>query len=394
MVVALLALLVAGIVYLHPTLSAPAGRTLPGSTRLQNAVPQFLDVSFGDANHGAVQLFTPGSNPLRAIYLTADGGRTWRPVARRAYPISAVTYVGQRQMLAEEAAGGTAALLISEDDGRTWQPLAADPRNLIAVGSWPVFLGSDGWWPELPPSGVQSAQTSQPVRIWHTSDGGRTWARLAASGIPQPGGIGQVRFVDPRHGAGIALTPDLRRLVLATSDGGDSSRTAATFDPPLASSRPWGLFLLQHGTRLVVWLAESGSVQFPPRAGELFNVSTFSSVSDDGGATWGPVRPGPVAIGSFGFTATIDDRDRLLYLDDHRLWISDDYGATWVARVALVPHGLIPQRMAAVVPGAMYAVAVRQSDVPTLLLNSLVALLRSSDGGIHWTEVQLPRLPT
>jgi len=85
-----------------------------------------------------------------------------------------------------------------------------------------------------------------------------------------------------------------------------------------------------------------------------------------------------------------DDKGRLLLLDRHRLWISEDGGDTWVARVAVMPDGLVPIYIAAAVPGSIYAVAVQPSDVPRPG-NVPAALLRSSDGGIHWTEVRLPR---
>src|SRR5262249_36540439 len=130
-VVAALGLLAAGIVYLRPTLSAPAAGSVPRVSVSQQAEPAvFLSVSFGDAQHGAVQVFSRVNQPNRPppIYLTADGGRTWKPLPMPNSDIFAVAVVGRRHMLAEAFGRGVPRLLVSDDGGRTWQPLANDPR--------------------------------------------------------------------------------------------------------------------------------------------------------------------------------------------------------------------------------------------------------------------------
>ena len=396
-VVALLGLLVAGIVYLHPTLSAPAERSVPRPAASQQvAGPFFFNVSFGDAEHGVLQVFSQLNPPNRppSIYVTSDGGRTWRPLAKFTRPLAAVTFVDRQRMLAEEFGRVAPSLLTSDDGGLTWQPLAADPRQFPIRGLWPVLLGSDGWWLDWQPL-APGRQPSSPARMWRTSDGGKTWTLLAASGISQIGSGGQLRFVDMRHGALAVTLAGTERLpvVMATENGGESWQMTATFDTPLAGTRPFGILLLKHGARLLAWLTVS-SWDFQttgPPPGEWTVMSTFASVSDDGGATWGPLRPGPVTT-AWHSTPAMDDRTgRLLLLDGRRLWISEDDGTTWAAHVAAIPAGLVPSFIAAAVPGSVYAVAVRSRDVPGPG-NAPAALLRSSDGGSHWTEVQLPRL--
>ncbi|HKA10918.1 MAG TPA: sialidase family protein [Candidatus Dormibacteraeota bacterium] len=390
MMVAGLGLLAIGIVYLRPSPSGPATPSAPRARTPQVVQPVFFNVSFGDAQHGAVQVFSPNNPPDRPapIYLTSDGGRTWRPVTRRAYPISGVTIVDQRRMLGEEAAGGTPALVTSEDDGRTWQPLSVDPRQFIG-SSWPVFLGSDGWWLDWQPSPPGSQQRAA-VAIWHTSDGGRTWARLKASGIPRVSYVDRVQVMDPRHGllAVISAEDPGRAMIVATADGGDTWEPAATFDNPMVGTRLFAIRLFQHETLLLASLAVSSlDLQAPPPPGEPA-MSTFTSVSADGGATWGPLHPGPVTAASP--LAVIDEGGRLLLLDGHRLWISDDGGVTWEARVAVMPQGLTPVFVIAAVPGSVYAFAVHSSDVPWRG-GTPAALLRSRDRGIHWAEVRFPR---
>jgi photosystem II stability/assembly factor-like uncharacterized protein len=395
MAIAALGLVAAGIVYLRPSFNAPAARPTARTFASQQAGPPvFFEVSFGDARHGAVQVFSSQPNGPPPIYLTSDGGRTWRPLAKRAFPVTAFTFLDGRRMLAEERGTGNPRILISDDSGRTWQPLAIDPRQFIIGGSWPVFVGSDGWWLDWQPQSGLSPQLSLPVGLWRSLDGGRTWARTAASGIPHVESIDQVRFIDQRHG--LFSARDLgQSMVVATSDGGATWHSTATFDTSLAGTRSLGMRLMQRGPRLVAWLAVS-SWDFEsglPPPGESPIVSTFASVSDDGGAAWGPLRPGPMTNVSSGAAALLDDRGRLLLLEGHRIWISEDDGATWVPRVAVIPAGLMPIYMSTAVPGSVYAVALRSTGVPRLG-NAPAVLLRSSDGGIHWAEVQLPRPST
>ena len=389
-------LLAAAVLYLrasptYPPATQPVRRAAASQ---QTGTPVFFNVSFGDARHGVVQVYSQNNPNLTGpIYLTSDGGRTWRRlVAKRPVPIAAVIYVDGQRMLAEEFGSGLQRLLVSDDRGRTWQPLALDPRQSIVTGFWPVFLGSYGWWLDWQPQPVPSPPPSPPVRLWRTSDGGRIWVPATPSGIPPFDSIDQVRFIDHLHGLLAMVSDDQRRaIVAATSDGGDTWQTAAAFDPAGAGMRPLGMVLLRHGARLLAWSAFSA---WDPRTGgplplESPAVGTFASVSEDNGATWGPVRTGPVTAVPYGAAAVVDDKGRLLLLEGRRLWISDDDGASWVARVAMVPPGMVPVFMSAAVPGSIYAVAVRSSGA-VRIGNEPAELLRSSDGGIHWTEVHLP----
>src|SRR5215471_20078307 len=93
-------LLAAAIVYLRssPT-SPPAAQPVRRAAAQQAGPPVFFNVSFGDAKHGVVQVYRQGSqlNPTPPIYLTSDGGRTWRPLAQRPVAIAAVTYVDEQR---------------------------------------------------------------------------------------------------------------------------------------------------------------------------------------------------------------------------------------------------------------------------------------------------------
>jgi len=94
---------------------------------------------------------------------------------------------------------------------------------------------------------------------------------------------------------------------------------------------------------------------------------------------------------------TLDERGRLLLLDDRRLWISEDDGATWAARLMQASAELGLVMLVSAVPGALYAMAgpVDILSAPSTAAPSFfgapMTLLRSTEGGAHWSRVGLPR---
>src|SRR5262249_61841660 len=62
----------------------------------------------------------------------------------------------------------------------------------------------------------------------------------------------------------------------------------------------------------------------------------YVSVSSDGGRTWSRPRHGPEVTpeGGGAFVIPLTDRSgRVLLVDSHRLWSSDDEGLTWTSRL-------------------------------------------------------------
>ena len=379
MALALVAALTASIVYLRPSLgslSAGAGTPTPSP-----AGDQLGPVSVADANHGVIQYLSASDGRLGSSYVTSDGGRTWSVlhIPNDSSETFSVTIQPGGALLAEEVSPGPGHFLRSLDWGRSWQPLS-DPRISTTDSNGPVFLDRRaGWWLErpLPPPNPPSGQSTG---LWHTLDGGQTWAWLPSSGIPSLGVSSQLLFLDSSHAILTLTRPYNLDVLVTTGDGGATWQPVAGFEPPVAHLRSTKLLLLRHGARLVAWLTAFAS---GPASAPL----AFSSTSDDGGRTWAELREGPPV---FSGPAAIDNRGRLLVLADRRLLTSDDDGVTWTARVIDAPPGRTPLTMASAAPGALYATAVSASALEPLPRNPIESLLRSSDGGIHWTEVQLP----
>jgi hypothetical protein len=241
------------------------------------------------------------------------------------------------------------------------------------------------------------------VTIWRTTDGGRSWQELAAPGLPATGFPGQPVFTDPLHGALLFTSRDGAASALATSDGGESWRAIKGPEVPVQGASLQGWVILRHGHSLISWLLAlsnttltAGGTPVIGQGRSSSDYMAFVSVSEDGGQTWSQSRPEPNVVQPY---PTLDDRGRLLVLDDRRLWISADYGATWKARLMQAPAELGLAMLVSAVPGALYAKAgpvdIVRAPSPGALSTfaTSLKLIRSTDGGAHWSVVALPRPP-
>ena len=401
--VAALGILVAGVFYLRPSLAPPTAATPAAPARV--VVPasgwRLASASFGDANHGTVQLYSAAPAPT-ATFLTSDGGKTWQvaaPAPSNGYAwagfIDARTVVAQTISDLGPANAGPVKTRISYDAGRTWRQLA-DPRRSSRPGL-PGFLDPEhAWWIDRAPS--QDPHT--PVALWRTTDGGRTWHELVASGLNAGGFPGQPVFIDGLRGVVVTTSADRSTSALATYDGGETWRTVKTFEVP-QGTRVLSSVILRRGHRLLSWLLTvpdttlgAGGALFSP-AGSSIDYMPFTTVSDDGGQTWSQPRAGPniVQPGYVGLNPTVDDHGHLLLVDDRHLWISHDWGATWASRLMQAPAGMRPTTLVSAVPGALFAMAAKTGPVATVTPGTILTLIRSTDGGAHWSAVNVPRSP-
>ena len=396
---AALGTLVAGVVYLRPSLAPPVVAT--PSTRAGLAAPaggwRLVSASFADASHGTVQFYSSGIAPATS-FLTSDGGRTWYLAARaprNGYAFAAfldsTTLVAQTVSSLGPANAGPVQTRISDDGGRTWRQLT-DPRRNPEAGS-PGFLNSKhAWWIDRAPS----SDPHTPVALWRTTDGGVTWQELWASGLPATGIPVQTVFTDPLHGVLVFTTRDGPGSALVTSDGGESWRAVDMPEVPLQRTRALSWVLLRHGHRMLSWLLTVPGSN--PTAGGIpssIDYLPYVSVSDDGGQTWSKPRPAPniVQPGYIGLLPRVDQRGRLLLVDDRRLWISVDDGATWAARLMQAPADLRPATLVSAVRGALYAMAAPTGPISAGAGGTPLMLIRSSDCGAHWSVVGLPQPP-
>jgi len=394
--VAALGVLVAGVVYLRPSLAPPAAAS-PTSARLPLDLGGWRlgSVSFGDVDHGAIQFYRSLSGPTSSAFVTSDGGRTWRAAAGDRTGFGLAGFLDRRTVVVQTGTGGgPTTTRLSDDGGHTWRRLA-DPRGFTGPGL-PAFLDAQhGWWLERPPT--SDPRTPAPVALWRTTDGGRSWRRLAAAGLPQPGFPGQWVFVDALRGTLMFTSQAGSRFWLATTDGGDSWQVVKGPDGPFPGTSTTSTALLRHAGRLLAWLVEvSGPASpngFLAAPNGTVDIAAFVSVSDDGGQTWSLPQAGPRIVQPtyLSLFPAMDDRGRLLLLDNRHLWVSEDGGATWTVRLVQIPAGLRPAWLASAVHGGLYSAAYQTGPFDVVTPSTPLTLIRSTDGGAHWSPVTLPR---
>jgi photosystem II stability/assembly factor-like uncharacterized protein len=391
---------VVGVVYLRPSLrvaSAPAPAEQAATLQVGTGQAVVTGAVFRDARHGAVSILegTPGTLAYRpATFLTSDGGTTWT----RGFGSDQVAVLGSPSgpsallRLSASVRGST----FSFDLGRTWRTLP-DLVTGTSLGSAPIFVdGQHGWWL------VQLRsfdQVSGPSQLLRTVDGGRTWERITLSGIPDSYRTGPLVFADTRRGVLAAQRADGAWSLLATDDGGASWHEAATLGAPLPGTRLFAVTLLRDGARLIVWAEALPADQIldNPGGGVVLTgpnphmeLHPYLLASDDGGATWGSPVAAPQLDEKYEGVPVLDGRGRLLVLEGRRLWVSEDDGATWSARLVQAPPDLEP---AVLLPpaGDGTLLAIAASPTSAVGARSLSALLRSTDGGVHWEPMRLPR---
>ncbi|HKW72803.1 MAG TPA: YCF48-related protein [Candidatus Dormibacteraeota bacterium] len=182
----LVALIVAGAVFLHPALpgtGAAAGSGPPpkqGSYRVVAA--DFVDASTG----WVVALFRSGDY---AVLRTGDGARSWTQqltVAGDSHPIYMKFF--DRSMGVFALVGTSPVLRRTFDGGRSWATQPALESTAI-VTSW-SFLDMDYGWMLVD----EAASTgSTDAQLYRTEDGGRRWADLGAP-VRAPERAYQVHF--------------------------------------------------------------------------------------------------------------------------------------------------------------------------------------------------------
>ena len=258
----------------------------------------------------------------------------------------------------------------------------------------PVFLDSANvWWLMARPG-----PAPRPVALWRSSDGGRAWTQLAASGIPNDQLVGAPTFVDQLRGAMVVVPPstlDAWPSLVTTRDGGETWQPAILPEPlvpgvHLAVPGPQVAVLVAHGGRLVLSLnmlpanVAAGSIS-PPGDARNRSIVHWSSLSEDGGQTWTPWAIEPATNFVAADVTTFDDRGRLLLADDRRLWTSSDYGRTWQRRSLPLPKNVHAVGVLAARADGLVIAGWRAPRIPGDLV-----LLGSRDSGTHWTEIPLP----
>jgi photosystem II stability/assembly factor-like uncharacterized protein len=226
-----------------------------------------------------------GEGPVRGVFKTEDGGKTWRKV-----------------LYVDEKTG--AADLVAEP---------GNPNHLYAAmwqfRRWPWFFRSGG-----PGSG-----------LFESHDGGETWKRLTEEdGLPK-GNLGRIALAfapgDPRRV--YALVEAQQSAFLRSDDDGRTWKSVNT--EPNVTARP---FYFSH-------IAVD-----PQDANRIYRLATEVDSSDDGGKTWSTLVPFRDVHPDFhAIWINPNDGNLILVGNDGGVAISRDRGRNW----AYVENLPIPQ---------------------------------------------------
>ncbi|HYW27397.1 MAG TPA: hypothetical protein VE953_24715 [Terriglobales bacterium] len=335
-----------GVAHVLRTADGGAHWTVAGDL---TGVDAFATLRFFDDHQGlvigpAVTISTPGVR----VYSTTDGGVHWHGedagadvgIVRSSWFAS----MAEGWLLTSATEDGSMSVFHTTDGGRGWSLLSGPATEPLLTG----LLGQkgriqfatsqDGW--------ISTTRADPPVQVLlATRDGGRTWR---AVDLPPPPGLNMT---------GKVLTGDLPML-----SGQDGLLTAGLSSPrPRPSSLP-----------------ANAAVGMPVEAVYLYQ-------THDGGRTWSFLR----RLDQFGIG--FEDATHWYRVGVTGVALSDDAGRTWgPVRPVPQPRGWYPQRTIFMGSNG-WTVLQRPLATPNVPNAGMrYAVLRTTDGGAHWTEGELP----
>jgi photosystem II stability/assembly factor-like uncharacterized protein len=285
-------------------------------------------VAFSDELNGYVVLGPPtppststsGQQNLETLFLTHDGGRTWR-ASRPPGPVLRVAAGSGEDWALTGTCDANArcqdALTVSVDRGRTWTQRSVLPP----MPPSPLFVRDrqSGW--------IYASDLEATTTLLYTGDGGRHWSPQrspcpstanAALAVTEGGHLWLVCGGEP--GAG-----QQQKSVFRSTDGGEHWQLTASSG--LGSSPPTGTI---GGSGYVGVLAASSD----QKAWLGLNRGTLGS-TDDGGTTWAsqPSFPPPeVFFGGLQFIDSQTGWAGVVITSDSRgngIYRTTDGGRTW-----------------------------------------------------------------
>jgi photosystem II stability/assembly factor-like uncharacterized protein len=294
------------------------------------AIPGFGEVKFFDSKRGVIGI----GSPVR-LYRTSDGGTHWDPVPLPPYQVNLVTFsdpVHGWLLASERDQELLRHFLVTIDGGSTWTELAwpkgAAWANDRGAGHLQFRRPGEGW--------LAAAGASEPT-VYSTVDGGASWEPHP---LPRPSG------------------------------------------PSAAVDTSIGLL---PGAGVIAYTAYSAQ-------GAGYPTNSFAYTSIDGGTTWRSVTPpADCPRGRSSpcpslppWTVTFQDTSHWWVASPDTVWESSDAGQSWQSVYQQLDNWVFQPQFVDVKHGwADLFVGTAQGQASGLAM--------TSDGGLHWTQVDAPR---
>jgi photosystem II stability/assembly factor-like uncharacterized protein len=381
---ALATIVVASLVYLHPTLSQVLRTPVPTPSRGQSVIsPRYLDVyDFVTPSIGwALVEDTATGTPGFWVFKTTDAAKHWQRQYSGTAGSTGSTDPGALTLKFFDAnngfigLGGAQSVYRTHDGGAHWTALAM-PVALVSS----LFFSDrlHGWTL----GALVSPDQTFSVHFFSTSDAGDNWVAL-----PQPrtsqfldkGGFFGFEFRYPDDGWMGGATPD-QATVYSSVDGG---LTWQAHPLPMASRGGLAEGIGPPSIETIVSLIPGSGV-----LAVVFDLSGTPTgfTSFDGGSTWRllPPAPGETSYADFVFQDTFH-----WWSTRHgTLWKSSDAGQTWKQVAQRVDDWDYHPN----VIDAMHAWAdLSTSSSPGVPALPGAGLAMTSDAGLHWKQVNTPQ---
>jgi photosystem II stability/assembly factor-like uncharacterized protein len=343
----------------------------------------------------------------RTILKTTDGGQHW--IAQKSWLGSAslgrdnllniqLMFLDEQHGFILDANADQAVLYRTRDGGSSWQTLTLPGRP--GPGSALSFVDpNDGFL--LADVGAAMGQSS--ASVYRTSDGADHWTRVAhvdygtvAQGLESYGDKDSLVFRSTAAGWLTAYTNAGPPALWATFNGGSAWADENLPQPPNidftwnGAPYPPAFFGTQLGVfPMVTTLTPipTGQPTTVPPEGYLSVLYVY--MTSDGGKHWMAPRRLP-AVGSDQtplYWHFLDANHWWVGTGDH-IWITQDGGRTWKNETLVLAAGFIPVSLHFMTPQVGYVIV--ESGFQPGTFATAARLLKTTDGGLIWTEVSIP----
>lgn len=259
------------------------------------------------------------------VYKSIDGGATWTHAGLEdTGQISQIVIDPQNPTIVYVGALGHAyapneqrGVYKSEDGGAHWQKVLDQGQEIgvsdLAICSGnPQLLFAGTWHTWRPPWSAYATVDGPGGGLFRSQDGGKTWARLNGSGLPE-GDWGRVGVDVAADGKRVYVVIQTKQAGLYRSDDGGNTWTLANADPRL-TSRAW------YFNRITIDPSNADVVYVP-------NIALYRS--EDGGRTISIVRGAPGGDDYHELWVDPKNSSSMVLGTDQGTTISLDRGQTW-----------------------------------------------------------------